>query len=131
MRRLGIVLAVTLLAGPALAIDPAASRVTCAAAVTRGEGTMQTVRDLDPSELPVLAYNARPGEREFKQLALIGEVPVRLFAYRVNEQVLRLRIYEDGPDGPALLADSELAGDMTQLSYRPLGGDTLVTAYCY
>ena len=131
MRWLGAALALALLAGPAFAIDPGASRVTCAAAVTRGEGMTQTVRDLDPSDLPVLAYNAKPAEREFKQLALIEDVPVRLFAYRVNEQVLRLRIYEDGPDGQALLADSELAGDMTQLSYRPIGGDTLVTAYCY
>lgn len=131
MKRLAAMVALGMLATPALALGPDASTVTCAGAVTRGQGTTQTVRDLAPTDLPVLAYNAQPAEREFKQLALIGDVPVRLYAYRVNDDLLRLRIYEDGPDGPALLADSELAGDMTQLSYRPLGGDTLVTAYCY
>jgi len=96
-------LAVTLLAGPALAIDPAASRVTCAAAVTRGEGTLQTVRDLDTSELPVLAYTARPGEREFKQLALMEDVDMvrrlgrkRILILRTQALTSAIRYKRDG-----------------------------------
>src|SRR5690606_24966378 len=113
--------------GPALAVDPAATEVTCAAAVTEG----QAVRDLKPSFLPVLPYNQEPGEREWKQLALIEEIPVRLYVYRVNEQMLRMRIFEDGSAGRELLADTDLAGEMTQLSYRSIGGDRMVTAWCY
>lgn len=113
------------------ATPAAAASVTCAAAVTRGQGTEQSVRDLSPSNLPVLAYGAVPGDREFKQLAVIGDVPLRLYAYRVNDAMTRLRIYEPAATGPALLADTELHGDMTQLSYRPIGSDTLVTVWCY
>lgn len=114
-------------AGSALAVDPAVTEVTCAAAVTTG----QAVRDLDTSWLPVLDYNKEPGEREFKHLAMFGDTPVRLYVYRVNETMIRLRIFEDGAAGRQLLADTELAGEMTQLSYRPVGGDVMVTAYCY
>lgn len=128
MRRLALIAALTLAsAAPAFAVDPAATEVMCAGAVTRG----QEVRDLDPSYLPVLPYNAEPKEREFKQLAMFDEVPVRLFVYRVNEQTVRLRIYEDGEGGMDLLADTDLTGDMTQLSYRSIGGDIMVTAWCY
>lgn len=116
-----------LVAGPAFAVTPAATQVTCAAAVTEG----QAVRDLKPSFLPVLPYNQEPGEGEWKQLAVFGEVPVRLYVYRVNEEMIRVRIFEDGPEGRELLADTDLDGEMTQLSYRPIGGDRMVTAYCY
>jgi len=127
MIRAGCIVVLLALATPAAA----ATSVTCAGAVTLGQGSAQTVRDLTPSDLPVLAYGAAPGEREFKQLARIGDVPVRLYAYRVNDAMTRLRIYEPAADGPALLADTELHGEMTQLSYRPIGSDTLVTAWCY
>lgn len=120
-----------LAASPAWAISPSWTSVTCAGAVTTGQGTHQTVRDLKPSELPVLAYSMKPAEREFKQLAVFGDVPVRLYVYRVNENLLRLRIYEDGATGEDLLADTDLSGEVTQLSYRVLGGDEMVTAYCY
>jgi hypothetical protein len=113
--------------GPALAVDPAAKEVSCAGAVTRG----QEVRDLDLSYLPVLPYQAEPKEREFKQLAVFGDVPVRLYAYRVNEATIRLRIYEASAAGNELLADADLAREMTQLSYRSLGGDIMVTVWCY
>lgn len=122
-----LVAGLMLASGPALAVNPAATEVSCAGAVTRGE----EVRDLDPSYLPVLPYKAEPKEREFKQLAMFGDVPVRLYVYRVNEATIRLRIYEDGAGGKQLLADTDLVGDMTQLSYRSLGGDTMVTAWCY
>jgi hypothetical protein len=127
MRRLFCTAALLLATSPALAVDPAAAEVTCAAAVTKGEA----VRDLQPSILPVLGYKDEPGEQQFKQLAMFGDIPVRLYVYRVNEQMIRVRIYEDGPAGRQLLADTELAGEMTQLSYRPIGGDQMVTAYCY
>lgn len=116
-----------LAAGPALAVDPAATEITCAGAVTKG----QEVRDLDPSYLPVLPYNTDPKEREFKQLAMFGDVPVRLYIYRVNETMIRLRIYEAGGTANELLADTGLTGEMTQLSYRSVGGDVMVTAWCY
>jgi hypothetical protein len=127
MRRLLFTAALILAAGPAFAVDPAVTEVTCAAAVTEG----QAVRDLKPSFLPVLPYNQQPGDGEWKQLALFGEVPVRLYVYRVNENMVRVRIFEDGPAGRDLLADTDLNGEMTQLSYRPIGGDRMVTAYCY
>lgn len=121
------VVLVLALCGQAHAINPAVTEVTCAAAVTIG----QNVRDLDPSFLPVLAYKAVPGERQFKHLAMFGDTPVRLYVYRVNETMIRLRIFEEGKDGQQLLADTDLAGEMTQLSYRSVGGDQMVTAYCY
>lgn len=127
MRRALLTAALLLAAGPALAVNPAVTEVTCAAAVTEG----QAVRDLKPSFLPVLPYNQQPGEGEWKQLALIGDVPVRLYVYRVNENMVRVRIFEDGPACWELLADTDLNGEMTQLSYRPIGGDRMVTAYCY
>ena len=116
-----------LTAGSAFAVNPAVTEVTCAAAVTVG----QDVRDLKPSFLPVLPYKQEPGDREWKQLAMFDDVPVRLYVYRVNENMIRLRIFEDGPSGRELLADTDLNGEMTQLSYRPIGGDRMVTAYCY
>jgi hypothetical protein len=127
MRRLLLTAALVLAAGPAVAVNPAVTEVTCAAAVTEG----QDVRDLKPSYLPVLPYKQEPTEREFKQLAMFGDVPVRLYVYRVNESILRVRIYEQGAASQELLADTELAGETTQLSYRPIGGDKMVTAYCY
>ena len=127
MRRALLTAALILAAGPAFAVNPAVTEVTCAAAVTEG----QEVRDLKPSFLPVLPYKQEPGEGEWKQLAMFGDVPVRLYVYRVNEQMIRLRIFEDGPAGRELLADTGLDGEMTQLSYRPLGGDRMVTAYSY
>lgn len=127
MRPILFAAALLMSAGPALAVDPAVTQVTCAAAVTDG----QAVRDLKPSYLPVLAYKQEPGEGEFKQLAMMGDVPVRLYVYRVNEQSLRMRIFEDGPEGRELLADTDMVGEMTQLSYRSIGGDRMVTAYCY
>ena len=127
MRRLPLTAALVLAAGPALAVNPAVTEVTCAAAVTEG----QAVRDLKPSYLPVLPYKQEPTEREFKQLAMFGDVPVRLYVYRVNDSILRVRIYEQGATSQELLADTELAGETTQLSYRPIGSDKMVTAYCY
>ncbi len=127
MNRAVITAAFLLAAGPALAVSPGVTEVTCAAAVTEG----QAVRDLKPSFLPVLPYKQEPGETEYKQLAMFGDVPVRLYVYRVNEQMIRVRIFEDGPTGRELLADTDLNGEMTQLSYRPIGGDRMVTAYCY
>jgi hypothetical protein len=127
MRVALLTVALVLATGPAFAIDPAVTEVTCAAAVTVG----QDVRDLKPSFLPVLPYKQEPGDGEWKQLALIGDVPVRLYVYRVNAKTIRLRIFEDGPSGRDLLADTDLSGEMTQLSYRPIGGDRMVTAYCY
>jgi hypothetical protein len=127
MRRLALTAALLLAADPALAVNPAVDEVTCAGAVTEG----QAVRDLKPSFLPVLPYKAEPGDREFKQLAIFGDVPVRLYVYRVDENMLRVRIFEDGAAGKQLLADTELAGETTQLSYRSIGGDKMVTAYCY
>ena len=128
MRRALLTAAALLLAaGPAFAVNPAVTEVTCAAAVTEG----QAVRDLQPSFLPVLPYKQEPGEGDWKQLALFGDVPVRLYVYRVNAEMIRIRIFEDGPAGRELLADTDLDGEMTQLSYRPIGGDRMVTAYCY
>jgi hypothetical protein len=129
--RLALALGLMLAATPALALQPSAERVTCAAAVTTGIGGVQEVRDLSPSELPVLPYGAQPGERQFKQLARIGEAPIRLFVYRVNETLLHMQVYEAVGDGKAVLADTPLVGEVSELSWGPLGGRELVTVYCY
>ena len=57
-------------AGRHVPLRPAATQVTCAAAVTEG----QAVRDLEASLLPVLAYRQEPADGEFKQLAMFGDV---------------------------------------------------------
>jgi hypothetical protein len=104
----------------------------CAAALTEDFGRpTQAVRDLKPTVLPILAYGAEPGEGDFKHLATIGGVPIRLFAYRVNAEVVHISIFEPGMDGGDVLADTAMQGAITELTYRPLGGTEMVTVHCY
>ena len=130
-RALASALVLAALSAPALAVDGSATSVTCAGAVTTKLSTQPEVRDLEPSMLPVLAYKAEPKEREYKRLAKFGDVPVDVLVYRVNEKTLRLQIFEDGPNGPQVLADAPLGTDLSDLTYRPIGADQLVTVYCY
>ena len=119
-------------ATPALAFDAAMTTVTCAAGVTTGLGTpQQAVRDIAPTDLPVLAYRAVPAERDYKQLMRLGDVPVRLYVYRVNAEIVHMQIFEESANGKQLLADTVLSGDNAELSYRPPGGREMVTAYCF
>lgn len=129
--KLAAALALTMLATPALAIDSGATSVTCAGAVTTGIGAKQELRDLQPSDLPVLAYAELPGKRQFKQLARIGDDVIRLYVYRVSETVMHMQIFEPTGDGKAVLADTPLAGEMAELTWAPLGGGEMVTVYCY
>jgi len=126
-----LALGVVLLASPALAIEASATSVSCAAAVTTGIGGQQELRDLEPSELPVLAYAELPGDRQFKALTKIGNEAIRLYVYRVNDMLLHMQIFEPVGDGKAVLADTPLAGDTSELTWAPLGGREQVTVYCY
>lgn len=108
-----------------------ASTITCAAAVTSDLGPRQTIKDLKPSVLPILAFGAEPGEREYKHIANIDEAAIGLFVYRVNDEIVHMQLFERGAPGEAILADTALTGDVTELSFRSLGGSDLVTAYCY
>jgi hypothetical protein len=131
MRRAALPIAlVASLLLPAAAWGQATS-ISCAAAVTHDLGPRQTIKDLSPSSLPILRYNAVPGEREFKHLATIDGRAIGLFVYRVNENIVHMQVYERDAEGETMLADTALQGDITELSYRPLGGSDLVTAYCY
>ena len=129
--RLAAAVVLGMLAMPSLAIEPSADMVTCAASVTTGIGRAQELRDLKPSSLPVLAYADLPGEREFKHLARIAGEPIRLYVYRVNENLLHMQIFAPAGEGKAVLADTPLAGEMGELTWAPLGGKEMVTAFCY
>ena len=131
-RALASALVFAVLSSPALAVDAGSASVMCSAAVTTGLGAAdQKLRDLDASDLPVLAYSAVPGERQFKQLAKINDVPIRLYVYRVNDKLLHMQIFEMGAAGKGILADTPLSGDVAELTWRPLGGNEMVTAFCY
>ncbi len=131
MLRALILAAMAFLAEPALALDASASTVTCAGAVTTGLGTRLAVRDLSPTDLPVLAFHSVPKDREYKQLARFGAVQVRMFVYRVSGKELHLQLFEPTTSGNQVLADVALAGELPELSYRAPGGDQIVTVYCY
>jgi hypothetical protein len=132
MRVVLAIAGVWLLASPVAAIEAGATTVSCAAALTTGIGSSdQQLRDLEPSYLPVLAYAALPGEGDFKQLTKIDGVPVRLYVYRVNETLMHLQIFEQHGNEKGVLADTPLAGDMTELTWRSLGSSEMVTVYCY
>jgi hypothetical protein len=124
---LGLLLAAT----PALAIDSAATSITCAAAVTTGIGGNQALKDLEPSELPVLAYADVPKDQQFKQLTKIDAAPIRLYVYRVNATLLHMQIFQPTDTGKAVLADTPLSGDVSELTWAPLGGREQVTVDCY
>lgn len=128
---MGAVLVLGLLATPALALDPAAQTVTCAASVTTGIGGQQALRDLDPSDLPVLAYADRPTDGQSKALMKVEGQEIRLYIYRVNATLLHLQVFEDTATGKAVLGDTALSGDTTELTWAPLGGHEQVTVYCY
>ena len=130
MRGVALWLAALAALATPVAAAPAAS-ITCAASVTNDLGPRQTIKDLKPSILPVIAYGATPGEREFKHLATIGGTAIGLFVYRVNEDLAHMPLFERGAPGHAMLADTAIRGDITELSFRSLGGADLVTAYCY
>lgn len=130
--RVRLALGLALLASPALAVDASATSVTCAAAVTTGiGGAAQQLRDLEPSDLPVLAYRELPGERQFKALTTIGDASIRLYVYRVNEKLLHMQIFTPIENGKQVLADTPLAGDTSELTWAPLGGQEQVTVYCF
>ena len=131
MKALLAALGLALAATPAVAVEPSATSVTCAAAVTSGIGGAEELRDLKPSDLPVLAYAELPGDRQFKQLTRIGGEAIRLYVYRVNDKLLHMQIFEPVGDGKAVLADTPLAGDAPELTWAPLGGREQVTVYCY
>jgi len=125
----GLVLA--LLGTPVLAIESSGDSVTCTGAVTTDIGGQQALRDLAPSDLPVLAYSAVPLDRQFKQLARIDGAPIRLYVYRVDSNLLHMQIFEPTGEGKAVLADTPLRGGIGELTWAPLGGHEMVTAYCY
>lgn len=130
--RLPLALGIALLASPALAVDASATSVTCAAAVTTEIGRAgQQVRDLEPSDLPVLAYRELPGEGQFKALTRIGDAPIRLHVYRVNERLLHMQVFTPTEGGKQVLADTPLSGDTSEMTWAPLGGQEQVTVYCY
>ena len=131
-RLLAAALVLAALSSPVLAVDAGSTSVTCSAAVTTSLGAAdQKLRDLDSSDLPVLAYSAVPGDRQFKQLAKIDDVPIRLYVYRVNDKLLHMQIFEMGASGKGILADTPLSGDVAELTWRQLGGSEMVTAFCY
>lgn len=131
MRAVLLALVLGWLAPPALAVESSAKSVTCAAAVTTGIGGKQELRDLEPSDLPVLAYAELPRDKQFKPLTRIGDEAIRLYVYRVNEKLLHMQIFEPVGDGKVVLADTPLAGDTSELTWAPLGGREQVTVYCY
>ena len=123
---------VLLLLGASPAFAVARSTITCAASVTSNLSTVPAIRDLKPSVLPVLEYNAEPDAREFKHVTRLQDVAVGLYVYRVDEATAHMRLFEYGEERhPALLADTPLSASLTELSFRPPGGDDMVTAYCY
>jgi hypothetical protein len=124
-------LALGLLVAPALAVEPSATSVTCAAAVTTGIGGQQELHDLEPSDLPVLAYAELPKDKQFKPLTKIGDEAIGLYVYRVNDKLLHMQIFEPVGDGKAVLSDTPLVGDTSELTWAPLGGKEQVTVYCY
>jgi hypothetical protein len=124
-------LALGLLASPAFAIEPSATSVTCAAAVTTGIGGVQELRDLEPSDLPVLAYAELPKDKQFKALTKIGDEAIGLYVYRVNDKLLHMQIFEPTADGKAVLADTPLDGAAPEMTWAPLGGHEQVTVYCF
>lgn len=130
MRRVALGLAALATLATPVAAAPAAS-ITCTASVTNDLGPRQTIKDLKPSRLPVIAYGATPKEREFKHLATIGGTAIGLFVYRVNEELAHMQLFERGAPGHAILADTALTAEITELSFRSVGGSDLVTAYCY
>lgn len=125
--------AALLAVSPALAVPPGADGVTCAAGVTTHMGTNeQRVVDLEPTYVQVLAYSAEPkGREDFMQLMHLGTVPIRLYVYRVTEDLLHMQIFEQTDEGKEVLADTPLIGEMGELTWRTLGGSAMVTAYCY
>ena len=131
MKALFAGLAMGLLASPAMAVESSATSVTCAASVTTGIGAKQELRDLDPSDLPVLAYAELPKDKQFKALTKIGDEAIRLYVYRVNDKLMHMQIFEATADGKAVLGDTPLAGDTSELTWAPLGGREQVTVYCY
>ena len=131
MKALLAAVAFGLLATPALAIEASATSVTCAAAVTTGIGGALELRDLEPSDLPVLAYAEMPEDKQFKALTKIGDEEIRLYVYRVNDRLMHMQIFEPTDSGKAVLADTPLAGDTSELTWAPLGGKEQVTVYCY
>ena len=131
MKALLVGLAFGLMATPVFAIESSATSVTCAAAVTTGIGGAQALRDLDPSDLPVLAYAELPKDKQFKSLTKIGDEAIRLYVYRVNEKLMHMQIFEPTAEGKAVLADTPLDGAAPELTWAPLGGKEQVTVYCY
>jgi len=129
--KLALALGLSLLASPAFAIEPSATSVTCAAAVTTGIGGAQELRDLDPSDLPVLAYADLPKDKQFKPLTKIGDEAIALYVYRVNDKLLHMQIFEPTADGKAVLADTPLDGAAPEMTWAPLGGHEQVTVYCF
>jgi len=124
--------ALLVVAAPVAVVQGAAPEtVECAAAVTRDLGPRQTLRDLDPTVLPVLDYKAEPKEREFKPLPKLGDVRVGVYVYRVNDAVAHVQIFEYGDKDRAVLADTALNDEVTELTFRPPGGTDMVTVYCY
>jgi hypothetical protein len=91
----------------------------------------QGVRDLKPTVLPILPYGIEPAEGEFKHLMTIGTIPVGLFAYRVNANLVHITIFEPGAEGSDVLADTAMQGSLTELTYRPPGGTEMITVHCY
>jgi hypothetical protein len=121
-----------LYAAPAAGVSASATGLTCAAGVTTHIGTKeQRVVDLEPAWLPVLAYAAKPREGEFMALMRFNDVPIRLYVYRVTETLMHMQIFEPAEGGKSVLADTPVAGDMGELTWRSLGGSAMVTAYCY
>jgi hypothetical protein len=131
VRRLSAALAcLAFLAAPAVAAAQASS-ITCAASVTHDLGPRQTVKDLKPSILPIVPFGTKPQDREFKHVATIDGAAIGLFVYRVSDGLAHMQLFEREASGNAVLADTALKNDITELSYRSLGGSDLVTAYCY
>lgn len=131
MKRVALALGLLLVSTSAFAIEASATSVTCAAAVTTGIGGAQELRDIEASDLPVLAYAELPGEKQFKPLTRIGEEPIRLYVYRVTETLLHMQIFAGTGTGKQVLADTPIAGDAPELTWAPLGGNEQVTAYCF
>lgn len=116
-------------------VTPAAAQpasITCAASVTENLGPQQTLRDLAPFVLPIIAFRAVPEAGQYKRLAILEDgAEVGLSVYRVNETVAHMEIAEIGAAGEDMLADTAIQGPITDLSYRVPGGSEMVTAWCY
>lgn len=129
MKLLAAALLVLASAAPAAAALP--TSIECAASVTSDLGPKQTLRDLEPAFLPILAYRAVPQVKEYKPLAKFGEVPVGLYVYRVNDELVHMQVFELTAAGKGVLADTAMQGPITELTVRAPGGTNMVTAYCY